>query len=394
MKANTNLKFSLSACVVLCSVSLVADTWKVTSPGEMIHNGKTITLKDANYGPTMGLRKSSYSEGSIGFFRDMGADTAVSILEGTHDKIPDWYDEANVAKTNPSIYDTTNLDNMQKSFVVLEKANEFRQEEGEEALTVSHNAMAISQLRTQWSRYNVEHAESNYYLDQNGQNLRPYEEWWITNEGENLGWSYTSDDISGLDPTSSVQGWYDEKACHTDPNGAKCREISKINISQNKTGHYDNLVDSDKKITGAAIGGMQNVNLNGRNYNGITVGQVYAWDLIDGETKSYSVAEYKKLFEDWRNDKILSNGQTIEADGITFNTQTNKATFTGGIGGDGDAYGSTTANDNKVVLKNIKNQGDYILNIDAKGGVSQTKPVGDKEVTANNNMVEKTNFIH
>ncbi|MBP3194870.1 MAG: CAP domain-containing protein, partial [Cardiobacteriaceae bacterium] len=246
----------------ICSTNALADTFTVSSNTNFTNTdtGKNLTYKDNFFRPG---NHSEY-EGSAGFFDSQGATEAVNLLEGTSNK-PSWYDKAKPNYDN----DATSLDNMQASFSILKRANELRAEEGKSPLKVSHEAMAISQLRTNYANNTGQwHAPWSSEL-----NSVSY-----TGAGENL-----ADVNNG---TQAVNNWYSEKVCITAPSSDDCKRVIQMNLAATKPddahGHYDNLVNDNFNLTGAAIS---------ENYSG----QMY---FISGD-ESYTVEEYEKLFDEY-----------------------------------------------------------------------------------------------
>ncbi|MBO7370203.1 MAG: hypothetical protein J6U11_04055, partial [Campylobacter sp.] len=174
-----------------------ADTFTVTSSDTFTHtksDGTTIDQKITNktFKPSYGAQNARYA-GSIGFFDAVGASNAVSILNGTHNQTPSWYNEAGINLNNPTTADTTNLDNMERSFEIIKETNRLRALDGLTAYEITHDAMAIAQLRTSWSRSRVAHVSTNvgngYYTGKddlyNTERLYP-----ANNIAENLSWNY------------------------------------------------------------------------------------------------------------------------------------------------------------------------------------------------------------
>lgn len=298
------LKPSLVACAVIFAVNANADTFKISSSDTFTHtksDDTTITQKVTNktFKPSYGAQNARYA-GSAGFFDVMGAEEALQIVTGNHQNTPGWYATAvNLGATD----DATNLDNMKEAFKLIKRSNELRAEEARienkdiPTLKISHAAMAMSQIAIDKASSLHNHPDLKRTVDG------------AYYAGENLGWGYSA--------TSVVDGWYSEKICHSAPNSAECLAIP--NKSENKTGHYDSLVNPEFTVTGAAVA---------RGTEGYTTGQEYygvyepvEWDWKPCEDKPghlcadsftsystepenipvYSLADYEAMFDSWRN---------------------------------------------------------------------------------------------
>lgn len=197
---------------------------------------------------------------------------------------------------------------MKESFKIIRKTNELRKVENPNLneLEVTHSAMAISQIRTAWSRFNrnggVAHAPGNG----------------VAMVAENLAWVPGSAD-------RAVTEWYNEKVCVTNPNSDECYRVRQMKghnpaqgitvTAEQATGHYKNLINADFLVVGAAVGDWR-----GQQAYAGTQGSVYIdkfnldpqyqnWFYSDGSKpilfedrdNRYSIDEYEAIFDAWRN---------------------------------------------------------------------------------------------
>lgn len=185
------------------------------------------------------------SDGSLGFFKYVGANDAITVLN---------------AKNNISGYthmgasnDATSLDNMKKALDYIDECNNLRARHGLSALKVSDYMMAVSQVQCNASSSTMNHT-------------RQY------SVGENLAWGYR-------DP---FDGWYTEEKSSYD---AGERNYYRI-------GHYLNIIDSDYISTGFAM--------NQYGSGGVTHEQSFAGSYNSDRTL-YTVAQYRARFMNYYN---------------------------------------------------------------------------------------------
>lgn len=244
MKANfSKLKLSVIASMFICATGVNAHTWVIIGTKTMSKDGENFTIKDNVYGTSKGIRTHTLNEGSYGFFRDMGAQEALDKFDNASTDVS-WYNQAQISMGATD--DATSIENMKKSFELIKRSNEIRAQEASienrdiPALRVSHEAMAVAQLRTDYARIVQNHADwgnNPYIVGQTG---------YIA---ENLAWG----DENNVGEAADM--WYSEKVCITAPNSAECAKVKEQNISSDVTGHYRALVNIDHAftVTGAAV---------------------------------------------------------------------------------------------------------------------------------------------
>ena len=184
----------------------------------------------------------TYAEGSVGFFRWLGADEAEGIILSAPNNpvVAPYQDEP--ADSPQSAF---NLDSMRESLSIIERCNQIRVQEGLPELLVDPYLMAAGQVNANYSSVIMGH--SGAY-----------------NIGENVAWGYA-------DGASAFQGWYtQEKNLWLSSECAAERAWfeslissgSSFNAAMNQlhatypdtyqeVGHYLNIISPDYKVTGA-----------------------------------------------------------------------------------------------------------------------------------------------
>ena len=203
---------------------------------------------------------SSYA-GSAGFFESQGSTESLNIVTGK-----DGNTKYGASKTNlGAADDATNLQNMKKSIEIVKETNRLRALNGLAALKITDRLMAMSQIQTNWSRYQVQHSQ-------------------MYNVGENLAWSYG---ITGGN-YSAFGGWYDEELAI----------FNRTKTCDSSTGHYCNIVDGKSgvqnmgyTITGAAVGDSFT------GYGDETYGQTFSQTGWNPNDKTYTPDEYLALLD-------------------------------------------------------------------------------------------------
>lgn len=131
-----------------------------------------------------GSGEYTYENGTLGFFKWLGADEAVEVIEESpdHDIVGPFQDLSNMASRDSAF----NLDNMYRALDNIERCNELRALHGAPASLVDPYLMAISEVNTNFS-------SANYLTHSNA----------YAGVSENIAWGFQ-------DPFS--RWYYDEKA--------------------------------------------------------------------------------------------------------------------------------------------------------------------------------------
>ena len=93
---------------------------------------------------------AQFKQGAIGFFRAMGADSAIEIIQNCTYK--DYTEIGNSL-------DATGLENMLSSITVMKNVNAYRKSVGLSELEVSYKLIAAAIADANYSTKNVEHAQ-------------------------------------------------------------------------------------------------------------------------------------------------------------------------------------------------------------------------------------------
>lgn len=228
--------------------------------------------------------QAQYDLGSAGFFKELAnegdedAKYAYKIITMNSSNYNEF-----VGASDISGYthlgredDATNLENMKKAVDLLPLTNQYRQKENNtegtrlENLLVSSSLMAISQLNTNYSRENYDHAPS-------------------FSVGENLAFGY-------LNP---FEGWYEKE-----------KAMFKAGITDmNKIGHYKNVVNPLCQYMGTARAKTK--------YYGSVWGQVYDNDPSWYVKEAVSVEEYTAKFNKYYNRVATELREARKACGYT-----------------------------------------------------------------------------
>lgn len=186
--------------------------------------------------------------GSYGFFKEYGYTAACKVLESKNSAVTAY------TKIGQSS-DSTSLKNLKATIPFLKEANSLRAQERVDpqatsvklqSLQVSMYLMAVSEVQTNWSSYNMGHSR-------------------MYNVAENIAWGYS-------DP---FVGWYNQERTVW-MNGS--RDFMSV-------GHYLNLCNSEYTITGFAV--------NQYSGYGVTHGQTFIWPGSAGETMTVAQFEAK-----------------------------------------------------------------------------------------------------
>lgn len=163
--------------------------------------------------------------GSLGFFQEVGASYAASLLQD-----PEGTSGLENAYTNVGeVGDATSLDNMKKALERMSKVNDYRALEGLPPLQTFDTLIAISQIQANFAEAKRNHA-GNYGCK--------------FPVGENLSWGKISDPYAG---------WYTKEKVNYEKDMSDGR-LDGLDANGNKvgqTGHYMNIV-ADYLYAGAA----------------------------------------------------------------------------------------------------------------------------------------------
>lgn len=198
------------------------------------------------------------SDGAFAFFKDMGADDALAVLESK--TVTSAYTGASLENLTQkgSANDSTSIVNMQATIAFLKECNALRSnaenaDKNLPELKVTLIDTAYAMWDANWSQKNIGHAGAFRI-------------------GENLAFGYS-------DPFT---GWYDaeKKLYEADPN-------------TDQAGHYLNIIEN-YDLTGYAINTKPGAYRN-------THSQVFEWAKWSANkgAKTYTVDEYAKLLNDW-----------------------------------------------------------------------------------------------
>ena len=190
-------------------------------------------------------------EGALGFFRFMGSDKAVEVLENA----------PSTTDINGD-YDATSLENMRYAIDIIRVCNEIRNRYGDfgnsYSLVINDTAMAMAQVQCNISCYTMGH--SRYY-----------------SANENLAWGYAYSNLSSYYGSAGpFDSWYyTEKGNYASGSG--------------ETGHFL-AVTGSKTVSGAAV------NQKGRF---ATVNQIFLYQSDSYDEGYYTVGEYIERFDNY-----------------------------------------------------------------------------------------------
>lgn len=238
-KAQSNYDSANSDLIKATAVLEKAKEDSLAKSGQLDSANKTYLSAKSDYESV----SSVASKGSVGFFESVGNSNAVSLLKNAT--------YASYTKFGES-GDATSLKNMADSIKWMKECNSLRKKHGLGELKVSDELMAIAQSDANYSANIIGH--SGQY-----------------NVGENLAWGYSN----------PFDGWYT----------AEKKEYDAGNVGA--AGHYLNIIEPGYVVTGFAI------NTNAK--YGTEHGQVFGYDWDQYSTKTYTVDEYEKRFNNFYN---------------------------------------------------------------------------------------------
>lgn len=167
-------------------------------------------------------------QGAIGFFRAMGADSAIEIIQNCTYK--DYTEVGNSL-------DATSLDNMLLSITVMKNVNAYRKSVGLSELEVSYKLIAAAIADANYSTKNVEHAQQ-------------------FDVGENLAWSYRDPCKAWIYQEKDL---FDKTAASlgaTNLSGKDAYDFWYANqdkFDYYRIGHYMNIINPDYAVMGCGL---------------------------------------------------------------------------------------------------------------------------------------------
>ena len=211
----------------------------------------------------------TYANGSLGFFKWLGADAAVQVIEDSPNKdiVGPFQNLSNMASRNSAF----NLDNMYRALDNIEKSNQLRRAEGVGEARVDPYLMAISQVNTNFS-------DANYLTHSNA----------YATVSENIAWGFE-------DPYS--RWYYDEKGEWESEELRPARE------------HMESLLAQGVRYEDARASALAYIRAN---YNNSS-------DLIYGNNGHYGILHYLNLRHPmWLYTGAASTAKTIDLWGISY----------------------------------------------------------------------------
>lgn len=167
-------------------------------------------------------------QGAIGFFRAMGADSAIEIIQNCTYK--DYTEIGNSL-------DATGLENMLSSITVMKNVNAYRKSVGLSELEVSYKLIAAAIADANYSTKNVEHAQQ-------------------FDVGENLAWSYRDPCKAWIYQEKDL---FDKTAASlgaTNLSGKDAYDFWYANqdkFDYYRIGHYMNIINPDYAVMGCGL---------------------------------------------------------------------------------------------------------------------------------------------
>ena len=214
---------------------------------------------------------------------------------------------------------------------MIDQLNAIRTSEGLDALDVSFVAMIEAAYHANWSAETgtVGHASQNGYKQQ-----------WGGSWGENAAWGYTAEDGR----RDFFTGWfYQEKANYTkkdvtDPSTG----ITYHPEEGGQTGHYTNIISSDKKYTGMAIA------TDMPRYGTSAVNVFGSKEILGGRQyydKTYTVSELRNLIN-----------QAIDEGVVLYHFESGDVIYDSVEPGEGDSSNQDAINKLEAQLADLKSQ--------------------------------------
>lgn len=174
------------------------------------------------------LADAQLKQGAIGFFKAMGADSAIEIIQNCTYK--DYTEIGNSL-------DATGLENMLSSITVMKNVNAYRKSVGLSELEVSYKLIAAAIADANYSTKNVEHAQQ-------------------FDVGENLAWSYRDPCKAWIYQEKDL---FDKTAASlgaTNLSGKDAYDFWYANqdkFDYYRIGHYMNIINPDYAVMGCGL---------------------------------------------------------------------------------------------------------------------------------------------
>lgn len=215
------------------------------------------------------LADAQLKQGAIGFFKAMGADSAIEIIQNCTYK--DYTEIGNSL-------DATGLENMLSSITVMKNVNAYRKSVGLSELEVSYKLIAAAIADANYSTKNVEHAQQ-------------------FDVGENLAWSYR-------DPCKvwiyQEKDLFDKTAASlgaTNLSGKDAYDFWYANqdkFDYYRIGHYMNIINPDYAVMGCGLNDDTRLTFS------LTL-QYGGWAGSGWNTGAISVDEYEQKLTSYIN---------------------------------------------------------------------------------------------
>ncbi len=219
---------------------------------------------------------AQFKQGAIGFFRAMGADSAIEIIQNCTYK--DYTEIGNSL-------DATGLENMLSSITVMKNVNAYRKSVGLSELEVSYKLIAAAIADANYSTKNVEHAQQ-------------------FDVGENLAWSYRDPCKAWIYQEKDL---FDKTAASlgaTNLSGKDAYDFWYANqdkFDYYRIGHYINIINPDYAVMGCGLNDDTRLTFS------LTL-QYGGWAGSGWNTGAISVDEYEQKLTSYVN--VLKSAQS------------------------------------------------------------------------------------
>lgn len=215
------------------------------------------------------LADAQLKQGAIGFFKAMGADSAIEIIQNCTYK--DYTEIGNSL-------DATGLENMLSSITVMKNVNAYRKSVGLSELEVSYKLIAAAIADANYSTKNVEHAQQ-------------------FDVGENLAWSYRDPCKTWIYQEKDL---FDKTAASlgaTNLSGKDAYDFWYANqdkFDYYRIGHYMNIINPDYAVMGCGLNDDTRLTFS------LTL-QYGGWAGSGWNTGAISVDEYEQKLTSYIN---------------------------------------------------------------------------------------------
>lgn len=215
------------------------------------------------------LAGAQLKQGAIGFFKAMGADSAIEIIQNCTYK--DYTEIGNSL-------DATGLENMLSSITVMKNVNAYRKSVGLSELEVSYKLIAAAIADANYSTKNVEHAQQ-------------------FDVGENLAWSYRDPCKAWIYQEKDL---FDKTAASlgaTNLSGKDAYDFWYANqdkFDYYRIGHYMNIINPDYAVMGCGLNDDTRLTFS------LTL-QYGGWAGSGWNTGAISVDEYEQKLTSYIN---------------------------------------------------------------------------------------------